>query len=86
MLRDQPPAEMKAPANENDPEFAEDLLRGGEAVAQFLGIKRRALFHLKATSKIPVFKLGGVICARKSVLLRWIADQEARYAAVGSKA
>ncbi len=64
-------------------EFAQDLLRGAEEIAQFLyGSRemRRKVYHLAATSNLPVFKLGSMICARRSVLLKWITDQESRYA------
>jgi len=32
------------------------------------------------TSNLPVFKLGSMICARKSVLLKWVEDEEERHA------
>jgi hypothetical protein len=68
---------------EHDPELAQDLLRGAEEIAQFLyGDRelRRKVYHLVASSNLPVFKLGSMICARKSVLLKWIKDQEERHA------
>ena len=68
---------------EHDPEFAQDMLRGAEKIAQFLyGDRelRRKVYHLAATSNLPVFKLGAMICARRSVLLKWIKDQEERHA------
>ena len=67
---------------QHDPEFANDLLRGAETIAQFLygNGKRRQVYHLVATSNLPVFKLGSMICARKSVLLKWVKDQEERHA------
>jgi hypothetical protein len=64
-------------------EFAQDLLRGAEEVAEFLyGSRalRRKVYHLASTSNIPIFKLGSLICARKSVLLAWVAAQEQRHA------
>lgn len=67
--------------NDNDPEFAQDLLRGAEEIADFLfGDRklRRRVYHLAATSNLPVFKLGSMICARRSVLLKWIVEQESR--------
>jgi hypothetical protein len=70
-------------ANDNDPELAEDLLRGAKEIAIFLYGSpnfRRRVFHLIATSKLPHFKLGSMICARKSVLLHWIKQQEERHA------
>jgi hypothetical protein len=68
--------------SEDDPEFNKDLLRGADEIAQFLygaRERRRKIYHLVATSKLPVFKLGAMICARKSVLLRWIKEQEERH-------
>jgi hypothetical protein len=70
--------------NDNDPEFAKDMLHGADEIAGFLyGSRemRRKVYHLAATSNLPVFKLGSVICARKSVLLKWVTEQEARHAA-----
>jgi hypothetical protein len=63
--------------------LAADILRGADELAQFLfGNKneRRKVYHLAATSNLPVFKLGSMICARKSILLKWIAEQESRHA------
>ena len=65
--------------NDNDPDFAEDLLRGADEIAKFLfddPNMRRKVYHLVATSNLPVFKLGSMICARKSVLLEWVRRQE----------
>jgi hypothetical protein len=67
--------------NHDAHEFAQDLLRGADEVTEFLfGDRklRRKVYHLAATSNLPVFKLGAMICARKSVLLKWIMEQESR--------
>ena len=61
--------------------LADDLLRGADKIAEFLfgdPGQRRKVYHLRECSRLPVFKLGAVLCARKSVLLAWIAEQEAR--------
>lgn len=66
---------------EPDGEFATDMLRGAEEIALFLfgaRTERRKVYHLAATSHLPTFKLGSMICARRSVLLRWIEEQELR--------
>jgi hypothetical protein len=69
--------------NDNDPEFAKDLLRGADEIALFIfgnePGRRRKVYHLVATSNLPVFKLGSMICARKSILLDWIRQQELRH-------
>ena len=69
-----------------DEDLAADILRGAEELAQFLfgsRDQRRKVYHLSATSNLPVFKLGSMICARKSVLLKWIAEQESRHTGQG---
>jgi hypothetical protein len=58
---------------------ADDILRGADKIALYLfgeATQRRKVYHLAEKSKLPVFRLGAVICARKSVLLTWISDQE----------
>jgi hypothetical protein len=67
--------------SELDTELASDLLRGAEEIAFYLyGDRRlrRKVYHLTATSTLPTFKLGSMICARKSILLQWIESQERR--------
>jgi hypothetical protein len=66
---------------EHDPEFARDLLRGAEEIAQFLfgdRALRRKVYNLVATSNFPVFKLGSMLCARQSVILEFVKNQEQR--------
>jgi hypothetical protein len=60
----------------------DDLLRGADEIAAFIFGKtrsnRRKIYYLAETSRLPVFRLGAVLCARKSVLLGWISGQESR--------
>ena len=63
--------------------LADDLLRGADDIALFVfgDVKhRRKIYNLVADTRrrMPHFKLGSIICARRSVLLRWIAAQENR--------
>lgn len=62
-----------------------DLLRGADKIAEFVfgdtALRRRAYHHateVKEERRIPVFRLGNVLCARRFTLLRWIAEQEGR--------
>lgn len=67
--------------------LAGDILHGADAIAAFLyGDKshRRKVYNLVETARLPVFRLGVNICARKSVLLGWIEEQERRQAVSGS--
>ena len=61
--------------------LSNDLLKGADQIAAFIygdPRERRKVYHLAEKTRLPVFRLGAVLCARKSVLLAWIAEQEAR--------
>jgi hypothetical protein len=62
----------------SEPEFSDDLLDGADAIASFLGVTRRRVYHLVGTSNFPAFRMGAKICARRSVLRGWVEEQEAR--------
>ncbi|SLN77820.1 hypothetical protein [Roseisalinus antarcticus] len=74
-LRAGPATEKACPA------LADDLLRGADAIAVFVfgDVKQRRKVYYYATEakvKLPVFRMGNVICARKSRLIGWIEMQE----------
>jgi hypothetical protein len=59
--------------------LAGDVLYGADGIAEFLyGDRklRRKVYNLVETARLPHFRLGAVICARRSVLLEWIHAQE----------
>jgi hypothetical protein len=61
--------------------FSNDLLRGADAIADFIygdPRERRKVYHLAEKSRLPLFRLGTQLCARKSKLLHWIEEQEGR--------
>lgn len=61
--------------------LADDILRGADEIAEFIFGERgsrRKVYYLAECTRIPVFRLGSVLCARRSVLLNWIAGQESR--------
>ncbi len=75
--------EMRAgPATEEAcPTLAEDLLRGADAIALFVfgdAKARRKVYYYASEAKVrmPTFRMGNVICARKSKLIDWIERQE----------
>lgn len=61
-------------ANDN---FADDVLKGAEEIAAFLGEKPRAVFYAISKGRLPHYRIGESIRARKSALRQWIAEQEA---------
>lgn len=63
--------------------LGDDLLRGADEIARFMfnDVKpRRKVYYLtgEATKGLPHFKIGSLICARKSTIMNWIAEQEGR--------
>ena len=48
---------------------APDLLYGANAIAAFLGIRRGVVYHLIETGRLPHFKVGKTVCARRSKVL-----------------
>ena len=61
----------------DESELYNDLLEGADAIAEFMfgdKAKRRRVYHLMG--RLPIFRLGNTICARKSSLLSMIRDQE----------
>lgn len=59
--------------------LAGDILYGADGIAEFLygsAKLRRKIYNLIETERLPHFRLGAVICARKSILLSWIEAQE----------
>ena len=56
-----------------------DILEGAGDIAAYIygdREKRRKVYHAVSNGGLPVFRIGGVISARRSTLLSWIADQE----------
>jgi hypothetical protein len=46
--------------------LADDLLIGAQAIADEIGFRVTTVYVLAKEKRIPVFKLGGIICARRS--------------------
>ena len=54
-----------------------DLLFGIQAIASHLGIEYRQAAHIHEQGGIPTFKMGKIVCARRSTLAKHFAEQEA---------
>ncbi len=70
------------------PSLGDDPLCGAGAIAEFLfgdRSRRRKVYYLtgEAAVRMPYFRLGTIICTRKSRLLRWIESHEARGPSTG---
>jgi hypothetical protein len=69
------------------PTLGDDILRGADDIAAFLygdARHRRKVYNLVETDRLPHFRLGSTVCARKSVLLSWIKLQEKLEAAASA--
>jgi hypothetical protein len=79
--------EPHSPPSDTPHELADDLLRGADEIAEFIfGTResRRKVYYLAECCRLPVFRLGSMLCARRSVLLNWIAGQENRVSPPGN--
>ncbi len=52
-----------------------DLLYGAVAIAECLGLKEAQTRHLIRLERIPYFRVGGILCSRRSQLVRWLDQQ-----------
>ncbi|MBN6820703.1 DNA-binding protein [Methylobacterium organophilum] len=59
------------------PPLQGEMLYGTKAIAEFLGIRPRQALHLLEQDRLPHFHVGRVLCANRSTLRQWLADQEA---------
>ncbi len=62
---------------------ADDILREAKEIAAFIfgdakEANRKRIYQLAAKRQIPTFRLGQILCARKSTLIAHFAAQEAR--------
>lgn len=58
-------------------ELAEDLLHGARSIAGYLGLTQKQVYAHFERGHLPCFRIGAIICLRRSTLLDWIAQQEA---------
>ncbi len=67
--------------NGEDLPLADDPLLGADEIARFIygssdEPNRRRVYFAAERHGLPTFKLGGVVSARKSTILKWIEAQE----------
>lgn len=55
-----------------------DLLYGAAPIADFLGMTEKQARHRIERGQVPTFRIGGTVCARRSTLNAWLAEQEAK--------
>lgn len=73
-------------ANATTLPLGDDLMRGADEIRRFMfgeaadqkqaDADTRAVYHLASKRQLGLFKLGGVLCGRKTTILRWIEQQE----------
>jgi excisionase family DNA binding protein len=60
--------------------LAADTLWGAAAIAAYLGLPRRAIYHAAAKGHLPHFRMGDTLGARKSELAAWASSGQSRAA------
>lgn len=50
---------------------AEPLVRGGQSIADAIGLPRRVVYSLAAEGRLPTFRLGRRLCASPTALREW---------------
>lgn len=53
-----------------------DLLYGLAAIAKHLSLTVPQVKHMAASARLPTFKVGQIVCARRSALAKHFAEQE----------
>ena len=53
-----------------------DLLYGVKAIAEFLGLSLGRTRWLIEAKRLPMFKIGGTVCSRRSTLAAWLDELE----------
>ena len=53
-----------------------EILTGAGAIALFLGVTRRQVYHWNEHAGLPCIKIGKTICARPETLRRWLEERE----------
>ena len=56
----------------------DDVITGAQAIAGETGLKVRTVYALAERGELPVFKLGGMLCARRSELMERLSAKAAR--------
>ena len=70
---------MNPPVDMAEPPLADDLLTGAAAIAVYVfgsEAERRRVYWLADTGQLPVFRIGSILCARKSRILRAVEQHE----------
>jgi len=53
------------------------LLYGVPAIAAFLDMEEPQARHLCDNGTVPTFKIGRIVCARRSTIVAWLEEREA---------
>lgn len=57
--------------------LGDEVLSGGAAIAKATGLTRRQVFHHAAAGRLPVYRVGRTLFARRASLDEWRAECEA---------
>ena len=52
----------------------DDIITGAAAIGRAVGLSRRRVYTEAAAGRLPVFRLGATLCAKRSSLTAWLAS------------
>ena len=55
----------------------DEILCGGDAIAQATGLPKRAVYHHAQAGRLPTWKLGATLCCHRSAVEAWLRSREA---------
>ena len=58
-------------------DLADDVLKGAAAISKFMNEDTRSVFYMISKGRLPVYRIGESMRARKSTLRAWIANPDA---------
>lgn len=70
---------MQTTTESPPPSQSLDLLIGADKIAEYIygdAKLRKRIYHLADNRAIPTFRLGNMLCARRSTIVQWIIKQE----------
>lgn len=63
------------------PAISDDLIFGADAIARYLGLERRQVYHAHQMEHLPIFRIGSQLVARRSTIEDWMSERERSTAA-----
>lgn len=64
----------------SDYDLSSDVVWGAAAIAEYLGMTRRQVYHACYQEHLPIIRIGSTLACRKSTLMAFITEREQKNA------